>query len=85
MKHSKKLYRDLVDHNQLFDGANILGRMSSGVRCGQYGDEVNGWVLNGFQNKGVGKLGLTYAEQITFTRQDFNQYPFALVARATDS
>lgn len=62
MKHSKKLYRDLVDHNQLFDGANILGRMSSGVRCGQFGDKVNWWVLDGYQNKGVGKLGLTYAE-----------------------
>ena len=34
--------------------------------------EVIGWVRSGYHNKGVGELGLAYAEQIAFARKNFN-------------
>ena len=34
--------------------------------------EVIGWVRSGYYNKGVGELGLAYAEQIAFARKNFN-------------
>ena len=46
--------------------------MSFGVCFGQFGAEVIGWVRSGYHNKGVGELGLAYAEQIAFARKNFN-------------
>lgn len=66
------LFKDPVDHYGLFYGAKILGHMSFGICFGQFGAEVIGWVRNGYQNKGVGELGLAYAEQIAFNRKKFN-------------
>lgn len=72
MTYSNMLYKDPVDHYGLFDGGKILGHMSFGICFGQFGTEVIGWVRSGYQNKGVGELGLAYAEQIAFTRKNFN-------------
>jgi RimJ/RimL family protein N-acetyltransferase len=72
MTYSNMLYKDPVDHYGLFDGGKILGHMSFGICFGQFGTEVIGWVRSGYHNKGVGELGLAYAEQIAFTRKNFN-------------
>lgn len=66
------LYKDPVDHYGLFDKGKILGHMSFGVCSGQFGAEVIGWVRSGYQNTGVGQLGLAYEEQIAFARKNFN-------------
>ena len=72
MTYSEMLYKDPVDHYGLFDRGKILGHMSFGVCFGQFGAEVIGWVRSGYHNKGVGELGLAYAEQIAFARKNFN-------------
>jgi len=72
MTYSDMLYKDPVDHYGLFDRGKILGHMSFGVCFGQFGAEVIGWVRSGYHNKGVGELGLAYAEQIAFARKNFN-------------
>ena len=72
MTYSNMLYKDPVDHYGLFDGGKILGHMSFRVCFGQFGAEVIGWVRSGYHNKGVGELGLAYAEQIAFSRKNFN-------------
>ncbi len=72
MTYSNMLYKDPVDHYGLFDRGKILGHMSFGVCFGQFGAEVIGWVRSGYHNKGVGELGLAYAEQIAFARKNFN-------------
>ena len=72
MTYANMLYKDPVDHYGLFDGGKILGHMSFGVCFGQFGAEVIGWVRSGYHNKGVGELGLAYAEQIAFARKNFN-------------
>ena len=72
MTYSNMLYKDPVDHYGLFDRGKILGHMSFGVCFGQFGAEVIGWVRSDYHNKGVGELGLAYAEQIAFARKNFN-------------
>lgn len=72
MTYSNMLYKDPVDHYGLFDGGKLLGHMSFGICFGQFGAEVIGWVRNGYHNKGVGELGLAYAEQIAFAKKKFN-------------
>ncbi len=66
------LFKDPVDHYGLFDGGKLLGHISFGVCFGQFGAEVIGWVRKDFHNKGVGELGLAYAEEIAFRRKKFN-------------
>jgi len=56
--------------------------MSFGVHLGQFVAKVNGSVLSGYQNEEIGKLGITYAGQITFTRQYFQLRPFSLAVKA---
>lgn len=72
LTYSDMLFKDPVDHYGLFDGGKLLGHMSFGMCFGQFGAEVIGWVRNGFHNKGVGELGLAYAEQIAFNRKNLN-------------
>jgi RimJ/RimL family protein N-acetyltransferase len=70
--YSNMLFKDPVDHYGLFNGGKLLGHMSFGICFGQFGSEVFGWVRTGYHNKGVGELGLAYAEQIAFNRKDLN-------------
>jgi len=70
MTYSDMLFKDPVDHYGLFDKGKILGHMSFGICFGQFGSEVIGWVRSGYHNKGVGELGLAYAEQIAFNRKN---------------
>ena len=72
LTYSDMLFKDPVDHYGLFDGGKLLGHMSFGICFGQFGAEVIGWVRNGYHNKGVGELGLAYAEQIAFQRKNLN-------------
>lgn len=72
LTYSDMLFNDPVDHYGLFDGGKLLGHMSFGICFGQFGAEVIGWVRNGYHNKGVGELGLAYAEQIAFNRKNLN-------------
>lgn len=72
LTYSDMLFKDPVDHYGLFDGGKLLGHMSFGICFGQFGAEVIGWVRNGYHNKGVGELGLAYAEQIAFNRKNLN-------------
>lgn len=72
MTYSDMLFKDPVDHYGLFDKGKILGHMSFGICFGQFGSEVIGWVRSGYHNKGVGELGLAYAEQIAFNRKKLN-------------
>ena len=65
---SDMLFKDPVDLYGLFDKGKLLGHMSFGICFGQFGAEVIGWVRSGYHNKGVGELGLAYAEQIAFQR-----------------
>ena len=69
---SDMLFKDPVDHYGLFDKGKLLGHMSFGICFGQFGAEVIGWVRSGYHNKGVGELGLAYAEQIAFQRKNLN-------------
>ena len=55
--------------------------MSFGVCFGQFGAEVIGWVRSGYHNKGVGELGLAYAEQIAFARKISISWPCTLARR----
>jgi len=70
--YSDMLFKDPVDHYGLFDNGKLLGHMSFGMCFGQFGTEVIGWVRTGYHNRGVGELGLAYAEQIAFNRKNFN-------------
>lgn len=72
MTYSDMLFKDPVDHYGLFDKGKLLGHMSFGICFGQFGAEVIGWVRSGYHNKGVGELGLAYAEQIAFDRKKLN-------------
>ena len=72
MTYSDMLFKDPVDHYGLFDKGKLLGHMSFGICFSQFGSEVIGWVRSGYHNKGVGELGLAYAEQIAFDRKKFN-------------
>jgi len=72
MTYSGMLFKDPVDHYGLFDKGKLLGHMSFGMCFGQFGAEVIGWVRSGYHNKGVGELGLAYAEQIAFNRKNLN-------------
>jgi len=72
LTYSDMLFKDPVDHYGLFDGGKLLGHMSFGMCFGQFGAEVIGWVRKGYHNKGVGELGLAYAEQIAFKRKNLN-------------
>jgi len=72
MTYSGMLFKDPVDHYGLFDKGKLLGHMSFGICFGQFGSEVIGWVRSGYHNKGVGELGLAYAEQIAFNRKKLN-------------
>jgi RimJ/RimL family protein N-acetyltransferase len=72
MTYSNMLFKDPVDHYGLFDRGKLLGHMSFGICFGQFGSEVIGWVRSGYHNKGVGELGLAYAEQIAFNRKNLN-------------
>ena len=72
MTYSDMLFKDPVDHYGLFVKGKLLGHMSFGICFGQFGAEVIGWVRSGYHNKGVGELGLAYAEQIAFARKNFN-------------
>jgi RimJ/RimL family protein N-acetyltransferase len=72
LTYSDMLFKDPVDHYGLFQGGKLLGHMSFGICFGQFGAEVIGWVRNGYHNKGVGELGLAYAEQIAFNRKNLN-------------
>lgn len=72
MTFSDMLFKDPVDHYGLFDNGKLLGHMSFGTSFGQFGTEVIGWVRSGYHNKGVGELGLAYAEHIAFNRKKFN-------------
>ena len=70
--YSKMLFEDPEDHYGLFHEGKLLGHMAFGMCFGQFGAEVIGWVRNGYHNKGVGELGLAYAEHIAFNRKKFN-------------
>ena len=70
--YTDMLFRDPVDHYGLFEGGKLLGHMSFGICFGQFGAEVIGWVRHGYHNKGVGELGLAYAEQIAFKHKNLN-------------
>jgi len=70
--YSDMLFRNPVDHYGLFDSGKLLGHMSFGMCFGQFGTEVIGWVRSGYHNKGVGELGLAYAEYIAFNHKQFN-------------
>lgn len=72
LTYSKMLFNDPVDHYGLFNNGKLLGHMSFGICFGQFGAEIIGWVRSGYHNKGVGELGLAYAEQIAFNRKKFN-------------
>ena len=72
LTYSDMLFKDPVDHYGLFDRGKLLGHMSFGICFGQFGAEVIGWVRSGYHNKGVGELGLAYAEQIAFNRKKLN-------------
>jgi RimJ/RimL family protein N-acetyltransferase len=72
MTYSDMLFKDPVDHYGLFDKGKLLGHMAFGNCFGQFGTEVIGWVRSGFHNKGVGELGLAYAEQIAFDHKNLN-------------
>jgi RimJ/RimL family protein N-acetyltransferase len=72
MTYSNMLFKDPVDHYGLFDRGKLLGHISFGVCFGQFGAEVIGWIRSGYHNKGVGELGLTYAEQIAFNQKKLN-------------
>lgn len=70
--YSEMLFRDPVDHYGLFHNGKLLGHMAFGICFGQFGAEVIGWVRSGYHNKGVGELGLAYAEQIAFLHKKLN-------------
>ena len=72
MTYSDMLFKDPVDHYGLFVKGKLLAHMSFGICFGQFGSEVIGWVRSGYHNKGVGELGLAYAEQIAFNRKKLN-------------
>ena len=72
MTYSDMLFKDPVDHYGLFVKGKLLGHMSFGICFGQFGAEVIGWVRSGYHNKGVGELGLAYAEKIAFDRKKLN-------------
>jgi RimJ/RimL family protein N-acetyltransferase len=72
MTYSNMLFKDPVDHYGLFYSGKLVGHMSFGNCFGQFGAEVIGWVRSGYHNKGVGELGLAYAQQIAFERKNFN-------------
>lgn len=85
LTYSDMLFKDLEDHYGLFDRGRLLGHMAFGFCFGQFGAEVIGWVRSGYHNKGVGELGLAYAEQIAFKRKNFNFMALNINQRNTPS
>jgi hypothetical protein len=69
MTYSDMLFKEPTYHYSFFDKGTLLGHMSFGICFGQFGAEVFGWVRSGNHNRGVGEIGLAYAEQIAFTRK----------------
>ena len=60
------------DHYGLFEGPRLLGHVAIKSGQGPLGVEIYGWVRKGFQNKGVGELGLNTACALAFNHKGFN-------------
>ena len=61
-----------TDHYGLFEGPRLLGHVAIKSGQGPLGVEIYGWVRKGFQNKGVGELGLNTACALAFNHKGFN-------------
>jgi len=61
-----------TDHYGLFEGPRLLGHVAITFGQGPLGVEIYGWVRKGFQNKGVGELGLNTACALAFNHKGFN-------------
>lgn len=61
-----------TDHYGLFEGSRLLGHVAITFGQGPLGVEIYGWVRKGFQNKGVGELGLNTACALAFNHKGFN-------------
>lgn len=69
---TKMLFKDPIDHYGFFWQGKMLGHLSFGISFSIWGTELIGWVRNGFHNKGVGELGLSYSENVAFEHKKFN-------------
>jgi hypothetical protein len=61
-----------TDHYGLFEGRRLLGHVAITFGQGPLGVEIYGWVRKGFQNKGIGELGLNTASALAFNHKGFN-------------
>jgi hypothetical protein len=61
-----------TDHYGLFEGRRLLGHVAITFGQGPLGVEIYGWVRKGFQNKGIGELGLNTASALAFNHKEFN-------------
>ena len=61
-----------TDHYGLFEGRRLLGHVAIKFGQGPLGVEIYGWVRKGFQNKGIGELGLNTASALAFNHKGFN-------------
>ena len=61
-----------TDHYGLFEGQRLLGHVAITFGQGPLGVEIYGWVRKGFQNKGIGELGLNTACALVFNHKGFN-------------
>ena len=71
-EYSFLLSDNRTDHYGLFEGPRLLGHVAITFGQGPLGVEIYGWVRKGFQNKGVGELGLNTACALAFNHKGFN-------------
>lgn len=71
-EYSYLLSDNRTDHYGLFEGPRLLGHVAITFGQGPLGVEIYGWVRKGFQNKGVGELGLNTACALAFNHKGFN-------------
>ena len=71
-EYSFLLSDERTDHYGLFEGPRLLGHVAITFGQGPLGVEIYGWVRKGFQNKGVGELGLNTACALAFNHKGFN-------------
>jgi RimJ/RimL family protein N-acetyltransferase len=71
-EYSYLLSDNRADHYGLFEGPRLLGHVAITFGQGPLGVEIYGWVRKGFQNKGIGELGLNTACALAFNHKGFN-------------
>ena len=71
-EYSFLLSDERTDHYGLFEGPRLLGHIAIKFGQGPLGVEIYGWVRKGFQNKGIGELGLNTACALAFNHKGFN-------------